>query len=315
MAAGIYILFASDRQWQIASPGAMDDVRMSRDATPAQIAADVSNQLRSRGYQGQGLLLALPAKWCLCARISTADLPRNDRAAMAFRLEEKLPLAAENFTADFVVSSERALGVCTMNDKVRLLIDALEKTGVVVQSVVPAAMLAVQAWILAQRAGKLSEQLLILPEEDSINLIALKDGLPSGWALSPVDSANLSIQLELALLEFAQEPQVLAFVLPGDVEDVLREKGLKFTAVSEAFHSVASRSARDILAGSLTPWFEFRRGALAAEDHLRAVRRSLNFALAAAAIFCIVTGGAFLYRSIRYDRLADQSEQMLSTLR
>jgi hypothetical protein len=131
MAAGdSYVLFAGDEVWRVRSGGAVDEVRFERGAGAKEVAAAVTAKLRGRGYQGQGVLLALPAAWCLSAVISTADLPRQDRAAMAFRLEEKLPLAAENFTADFVpLADGRALGVCVANERVVSLVEALEGAG------------------------------------------------------------------------------------------------------------------------------------------------------------------------------------------
>src|SRR4051812_19728408 len=145
MPGGPFVIFAGEETWRVTAPGAADDLRFDREAAPKSIAAAVAAKLRGRGYQGEGVLLALPSAWCLAAQVSLADLPRHDRSAMAFRLEEKLPLAAENFTADFVTAGDRALGVCVANDKVKPLVEALENAGVVVQSVAPAAMLALQS--------------------------------------------------------------------------------------------------------------------------------------------------------------------------
>src|SRR6185369_3653064 len=139
-----FVIFASDRAWKIASPSAFDEIPIDPNAGPAQIAAQIAQQLRQRGYKSQGALLALPATWCLCASISTANLPDRDHAAMTFRLEEKLPLAAENITADFIVHEDTALGVCALNEKIQPLVEALEKSGVTLQSISPAAILAMQ---------------------------------------------------------------------------------------------------------------------------------------------------------------------------
>src|SRR5437773_1319612 len=142
--AGPYVIFAGERAWKIASGGAVDEVRIDPEATANDIAAAVAAKLRERAYQGEGVMLALPSAWCLSAGISLEGLSAADRAAMAFRLEEKLPLAAENFTPDFIEQGERALGVCVPNDRVSPLVEALERLGIVVQSVSPAAILALQ---------------------------------------------------------------------------------------------------------------------------------------------------------------------------
>src|SRR4051794_20160040 len=120
-----FVIFLGDAHWRIVSPGATDDLRVGRETPPAETASAVAATLRTRGYQGQGTLVAIPSTWCLSASISTADLPRQDRSAMSFRLEEKLPLAAEHFTADFVpgASGEAlALGVGVPDEKVRPII-------------------------------------------------------------------------------------------------------------------------------------------------------------------------------------------------
>src|SRR5258706_8319770 len=147
------ILIAGEESWRIASAGAVDALRIERETPPKEIAAAVATKLRERQSQGEGVLLALPSSWCLAASISTQGLPRHDRAAMRFRLEEKLPLAAEAFTADFIEHDASAVGVCVMNERIVPIVEALEAAGVVVQSVSPAALLAAQQYGWGGGAG------------------------------------------------------------------------------------------------------------------------------------------------------------------
>ena len=59
--------------------------------------------LKAASYDGESVLLAIPSAWCLCDPVATTGLPaRNRRQAMAYRLEEKLPVAAEEVVADFI---------------------------------------------------------------------------------------------------------------------------------------------------------------------------------------------------------------------
>src|SRR5260221_749354 len=104
MATTSYILFPHGRTWQIASVGgghvAFADMLPpggAREETvaPHAIAQRVAEELRRMGYVGQGVLLAVGSDECLAAAIDTAGLPRGDRKAMLYRLEEKLPVAAE----------------------------------------------------------------------------------------------------------------------------------------------------------------------------------------------------------------------------
>src|SRR5947209_18703807 len=65
------------------------------------------DSLRSAGYAGQGVVLGVPSGACLCAPILSDDLPSKDRRrAMLYRLEEKIPLPAEEVVADFIPTSE-----------------------------------------------------------------------------------------------------------------------------------------------------------------------------------------------------------------
>ena len=287
---GPFVIFAGDRGWKIASGAAVDELRIDPEATANDIAAAVAAKLRERGYQGEGVMLALPSAWCLSARISLEGLSAVDRAAMAFRLEEKLPLAAENFTADFIEQGERALGVCVPNDRVSPLLEALERSGVVVQSVSPAAILALQ------HLGNGLAGLLVWAEGDQTNVFATDSGFDLAWALASNDG------------ELKTTVNLLALEVDGDatnVVDVARERKLDL-------YTAAARTAAAVLAGAARPWIELRRGTMAVDDPLRVVRRPINAALAAAVALCLVLTAVFFYRAHRYDALAQDYETKLA---
>jgi type II secretory pathway component PulL len=288
--AGPYVIFAAERAWKIASGEAVDELRIDPEAAGNHVAAEIAAKLRQRGYQGEGVMLALPSAWCLSAGISLEGLAASDRAAMAFRLEEKLPLAAENFTADFIEQGDRAQGVCVPNDRVSPLVEALEKSGVVVQSVSPAAILALQ------QLGNGATGLLVWAEGDRTNVFATDGGSGLAWALASND-AELKVAVNLLALE----------IDGGDasVVDVARERKLEL-------YTAAARTAGAVLAGGVRPWVELRRGAMAVEDPLRVVRRPINAALAAAVALCLVLAGIFFHRAHRYDRLAQDYETTLA---
>jgi hypothetical protein len=312
MAGGIYVVFAGDEVWRVASRGAVDEVRFDREAGAKQIAARIAGKLRERGYQGEGLLLALPGSWCLSAEISTADLPRQDRAAMAFRLEEKLPLAAEHFTADFAIEGDRALGVCVPNERVGPLVEALEGAGVVVASVSPAVMLAAQEMVRGDEAKHVSGHFLIWGEDAEVNLISLEGNRPTAWALTRDDPRELAMQLDLSLMQSGQGAEIVACELRPEAIEALREAGHQVSQNRLKLDAAVIRIAGDVLSGAVLPWFELRRGEMAVEDRFRAVRRPLNAALLVAVVICFVLALAFLYRSVRYDHLANSDEKSLA---
>ncbi len=304
---GPYVLFAGDEAWQVRSPAGVDDLRLEPKASAGAIASQVAEALRGRGYQGQGVLLALPSAWCLSAVLAVGDLPRQDRAAMAFRLEEKLPLAAENFTADFVLTADgdRALGVCASNEPLVSLVQALESAGVAVQSVTPAAVLALQSAIEDEEG----DALVVWGEGDGVNVFSVDGGRPVAWALVPAEAHAVGLQMDVAAMELSG-PRLLAYDVAAELAEQLG--GPVDVVGRTAIDDVVASRAGDVLTGALVPWVEFRRGALAIDDPLRVVRRPLNAALAAAAVLCVVLAGVFLFRGWRYDGLARRYEAELA---
>src|SRR5207302_8792168 len=72
--AGPFVIFAGERAWKIASGAAVDEVRIDAEASANDVAGAVAAKLRERGYQGEGVMLALPSAWCLSAGVSLEGL-------------------------------------------------------------------------------------------------------------------------------------------------------------------------------------------------------------------------------------------------
>src|SRR4051812_7997769 len=119
-----FILFLRDTDCRVAAVSVGGRTgrfkTIATDATaPADAAPRIASALRTLGRRNEPALLAVPSAWCLAARISLDGLPRGDRRAMTFRLEEKLPVAAEDVVADFIIDRDgrRALGVAVRIDR------------------------------------------------------------------------------------------------------------------------------------------------------------------------------------------------------
>src|SRR5438105_3585796 len=185
MTATSYILFPHGPTWHIATVtgGHATFAEMlppdgAAGPIPAQsIAQRLAEELRRLGYTGQGVMLTVGSSDCLASPIDTAGLPRGDRKAMLYRLEEKLPVAAESVVADFAQKGGHALGVCVREDVLAPLVHSLETFGVAVQSISPAALLTARQ--LAEDGG--SQILLIGEDEANVNVIAIRDGVPLSW--------------------------------------------------------------------------------------------------------------------------------------
>lgn len=76
----------------------------------------------------------------------------------------------------------------------------------------------------------------------------------------------------------------------------------------------AVRAAELVLSGSLRPWIDLRRDALAASDRYRAVRLPLVTAYVAAVCLLVIACGVLLWRAQRYERLATASENRQTSL-
>ena len=196
----LFVIFAQDppRLGQIHG----DDRQLVLMALIDQTSADISRwaemiaaALKERGYGGGGVMLAIPSQWCMCAAIPIADLPkRNRRQLMIYRLEEQLPVAAEELVIDFSLAGEQALGVCADVARLRPWVDSLESQGVAVHSVVPVALLAAAAM------NARSADILLLGESTGIEVLTRESGQVIGWTTES-DIEAVGIQLRrLALL-------------------------------------------------------------------------------------------------------------------
>src|SRR5687768_588322 len=114
------------------------DVPAPPAATPDGFADAAAGALATLGYAGGGVLLAVPSAWCLCANVTSGDLPaRGNRATLVYRLEEKLPVSAEDVVADFIPAADgaTAFGVCVEKKVLAPLVESLESRGVAVEAI------------------------------------------------------------------------------------------------------------------------------------------------------------------------------------
>ncbi len=307
MSTTAHILFLHGSTWQIASVvgghvSFTDILPPEEGATPQAIAKRVAGEMRRMGYAGQGTVLALGAGECLAASIQTNDLPRGDRKAMLYRLEEKVPLAAEHVVADFAIGAEgRALGVCVREDAVAPLLNSLESHGVAVQSIAPAALLAAQQ--LAEGVPSLN---LLVAEGEQVNVVAVRGGAPSSWSVVPMTADDVQLQMDLVAIEAADEVPLRTC---GIDATVLGERAAERAKSSERL--LAAMAAAGVLAGKRRPWIELRRDGLAIADPLRLHRAGLNAVLAAAAVFLACLAIGLLWRAHRYEAQARAAERKM----
>ena len=118
-------------------------------------------------------MLTVPSEWCLAATIAIADLPeKKRRETMLYRFEEKLPLTVEELAVDFSTVEDRALGVAVEAQRLSELVGELESRGVVIEWVVPRALLAFSELPF----GEESPEVVVWQEEEGIRGVFSKRG-------------------------------------------------------------------------------------------------------------------------------------------
>ncbi len=311
MSTTSYILFPHGTTWQIATvtgghASLADMLPPEGDASqisPQLIAERLKTELDRLGYKGQGVMLALSSADCWAASIDIAGLPRGDRKAMLYRLEEKLPMAAESIVADFAIGEGRALGVCVREDAISPLLHSLESYGIAVQSICAATLLSAQQ--LAEGTGS---QILLMGDDDQINVVSIHNGMPTGWSLLANQPDALRLHLDVLDMERGEEGVPIRAC--GISAAMIGNLSLKSVPVLP--RQVSAIGGAAILESRLKPWVEFRRGALAISDPLRLHRQALDFLLAAAAIFLVCATVGFLWRSHRYNIAATTANNRMT---
>jgi hypothetical protein len=306
MSVNSFILFATPDAWRIGGTrnGApfLTEVSGGLDAVPAA--------LKSAGHRGESILLALPSAQCLAAPIATAGLPAKDRRrAMAYRLEEKLPIAAEDVVADFIpapADSPCAFGVCTRTAGLAPTIDALEAAGVAIAAICPAALLALQHLTESNPTAAAADAILWPTADDQLELFLLQHARPHGWYVLPNDPKDLLLHLALEFPPGARPRTIATTSLSAELRAALSTRpDLRITDLKTPAPDLAATSiARAILAGKAQPWIDLRRDALAARDPFRQVRTPLNCAIAAVVLFLCCAIAAMVWRAARYDQVA-----------
>lgn len=274
---------------------------------PAPVLADrVAEILREQGYRGEGCGLAIPSSWCLCSAIPLEGLPRRKaREAMKYRLEEQLPIPAEDFVADFIVAGDSALGVCVQAARLAPVVGALQVRGIAVEWICPAALLALQNHGPALRDE--SPDALVWGCREHLEVFVFSEGLLEAWHTVPTDADDLLLCLRVAR---ARRGADLLRVATCDVdrETLVRideEPHLtRVRADEKPLLQEALAAAASSLDGRVSPPINLRREALADPDVFRPYRALLVAATVAALLLLACSAGAMLWRADRYERSA-----------
>ena len=219
------------------------------------------------GYDEQSFVLALPSRWFLAASIPTTGLPRRERnRAMVFRLEERLPLAAEGLSAVFAPEIDgRRLGVAIEDQRLMPLLEALEAEGVDVHGVCPLALLAAQGLLSDEQQH---DAVAVKNQENGLDVMTFTGGVPSSWSLLPDHATALTVHLAATANDGAPSTSCAVVGTIGAPASIDADPGSCTTSVSIVqtgldARDCALRAANAVTSGDGLLWIDFlpKRGA------------------------------------------------------
>ncbi len=312
----ILLALTADR-WRAARARGQDvelrEISIESGAEPSGAADAIREVLAGWGYAGQGVCLGLPAAMVFGGRVECDRLPRSQRrTALLYRLEEQLPLAAEQLTADFLPAvGGRSLGLAVQTDTIRELLDRLAETGIEVAAICPTALLAARA---ADPAGKQPCDYAIIADEDDIDVIRMAETAATGWFTTPATTTDLTrgIQADMLAAPTAAEPATARLIAPTDWAPAeALGNGLAVDITDhhdEPAVAIAAKGAAAVLAGRDAGMVNFRRDALGGANAWGRHGRLIRSAAAMGMVLLIALAGLFYWRSLQYEGLTRTAE-------
>ena len=323
-----WTLLQRAQRWHVVrSDGAQTELletpALPKDSTPAAWAEALAAVLDGGGYDGGGVLIAIDSADCLAvsAGINDADL-RHERSAVIFEIERYFPLAAEEFTADYIRHKDSVFAVVVETAPLHALIEALEAKGVFIQSCVPFA-LAVAQFLIERLAGveqrdRDHDYAILWDGGDYVECVFLaQKGVEAWYRLGkeppvilqtlaahccktgrPAVVRTCGIELPTAALS-ASHPALAFEAVAGDWGAGPQPE---FPPFSQRAIAVA---AEEVLSGKTVASIELLRDALATTDRYRLLRRPVQYVILGFVALMVVLSSVFLVRSRQYSRIAD----------
>lgn len=287
-------------------------IEINEQASVNELATAIAAQLADLGYRSQeDSILCLASIGCLAARMTSETVNGNSsREAMAFQLEELLPISAEQFVADFIPSRSGILGIAVDAEAIRPLVHALEAAGVSVRSIIPAALLATQHVLQAPSNQVGPNSVLVWPSEIAYDVVRVQDGVISDWLYVRGDSSIL--EQNLWMLISGEDQDVPVFICrhgsdPESADDLQHYQRVAVPAFSE----VVAVATRDVLIGQLMPTIDLRREKLASRTPYHSLQKLLAVAVAAACLLLMAMVAGLEYRCWQYEQSAQEYQQAM----
>ncbi|QDT57269.1 GspL periplasmic domain protein [Caulifigura coniformis] len=280
------------RVMDLTDKGLVTEVGLAGSESPTDAAWTVFQDL---GYDGGDVLLALPSVICLTGQIPISRLPpRADDQTKLFLLEDLLPVAAEEVTADFLSSPSRILGVAVVTEPLRQTIEQLENLGLSIHSIVPWSLLAAHDWI--HQRGE--ADVLVASRPSGVEIIEMAEGRICGWSVA---DSEKELQWRLAALA-ADVGRALAVV--SDASPPTGDSN-RWIASASSWDAAALATAGQVMSGSMSPLIELRRDRLEGAATSRALRGYVRMFQFTTALLLLTMLAGVLWQAARYSRMAD----------
>lgn len=280
------------------------------DVAPEQLATTLTNFVASIGLKSPTCVLSPASTACFFVKLRPSDdVDLRDRAALAFELEDHLPIDAESFVADFVETGPSEISAIAIEHaRWKPLTDAIESVGVSVRSIVPAAVLATRGFVCEAKTP--DDGRLFWFDGNDVDVVDVTDGRIVDWkhlrGSSDVIQRDRQFRGDAAMTWVGGEP-------PNETMPTAIEAAIgPHQRLPRPMMEYEAIGANAYAADQGGPWFDLRRDALAALDPFRAVHKNLR-ALALASVACFLTlVAAGYYRSVRIEnRIAQLRDQQV----
>jgi type II secretion system protein L len=279
-------------------------------------ARQTAKALKSLHYSGHPLVLGIPSSWCLASTVTTDELPRQKKLrhqTLIYRLEEQLPLAAEDFVAAFPASARpdaEILAVAAPIEKLSTWVHAFENAGVAIGPICPATFLTLQSHNADHPKSDSWDLWLI---DDKVESVNLREGFPVRWNILEASSEVIKRHRMLLFMQRLPCESSTCVNFSDQLQKELAQEGTpKF--INAGVDDCAADAAARILNGKLAPWINLRQDALAASDRFRMIRRPLNMLIAASIFLTISTIGSLVWTSYRYTNYAGEIENQQAAI-
>ncbi len=257
-------LYASGREWCFASrasdASAQPALGINVDDDPGSIGPRLRAHCDEHGIRSDAVVVGLPTSWCLWG-VVPLGIPGGHRARV-YRLEEQLPLSAEDFVAGFVRGPVQEFGCAVRRDRLEGLAQSLRDAGWGRVLALPTSLAIAQALSTDHASGV---DAVVVASDLGADVVVVEGEAPKAWWAVAQGPEGVRERLRALETELGRAP------LTHDTIDA-----------SPKISGLLTNFAAAALAGHPEPWLDLSSQGLSSVTSIG--RRSL-VALGAAAMF------------------------------